>query len=164
MFILNNLKINPREAHTIGETQYPAGWFLDPDNRAAVGVIEEPDPVWPDLELFSASENPDGSLTVVPLDPEVIAQRSAARDAFRIAALWQAAHDYEFAQISGSAIGLLAMGVMTGKPKCIAVQNWIKSIWTTYYTRKAGTSADTDFSVAGECPHTVPELMTELGL
>lgn len=82
----------------------------------------------------------------------------------RIAALWQAAHDYEFAQVSGSAIGLLAMGVMRSLPKCLAVQAWIKSIWTLYYSRKFGTSTDTDFSSVGAVPHSVPELMTELGL
>lgn len=82
----------------------------------------------------------------------------------RIAALWQAAHDYEYAQISGSAIGLLAMGVMQSKPKCLAVQAWIKTIWTEYYTRKAGTTTDTDYSVVGVSPYSVPELMTELGL
>lgn len=82
----------------------------------------------------------------------------------RIAALWQAAHDYEYAQVSGSAIGLLAMGVMQGLPKCVAVQNWIKGIWELYYTRKAGTSTDCDYSGCGVCPYSVPELMTELGL
>jgi len=82
----------------------------------------------------------------------------------RIAALWQAAHEYEYAQVSGSAIGLLAIGVLQGLPKCLAVQGWIKSIWTAYYERKSGTSADTDFSFAGACPHSIPELMVELGL
>lgn len=90
-------------------------------------------------------------------DPSVV-------EAQRIASLWQAAHDYESTQVSGSAIGLLVIGVMQGKPKCVAVQNWIKSIWTEYYIRKAGTSTDTDYSFAGICPHTVPELMEELGL
>ena len=82
----------------------------------------------------------------------------------RIAALWQGAHDLEYAAISGSAIGLITMGVMQSLPKCIAVQGWIKSIWAIYYTRKAGTSTDTDYSSAGACPHTVPELMEELGV
>lgn len=81
-----------------------------------------------------------------------------------ITALWQAAHDYEVAEISGSAVGLLAMGVLQGKPKCTAVQNWIKGIWTEYYTRKAGTETSTDYSVCGACPYTVPELMAELGV
>lgn len=112
--------------------------------------------------------NPDGTfseLTTEEVANLVVSADDLARiEAQRIASLWQAAHNYEFAQISGSAIGLLAMGVMTGKPKCIAVQNWIKGIWTEYYTRKAGTSVDTDFSVAGTCPHTVPELMEELGV
>ena len=82
----------------------------------------------------------------------------------RIAKLWQAAHEYEFAQVSGSAIGLLAMGVMQGKPKCFAVQMWIKGIWTLYYTRKASGDRSTDFSSCGNCPHSVPELMEELGV
>ncbi len=111
------------------------------------------------------------SWEIIELDAESIAANQAAEvirleavEASRIASLWQAAHDYEYAQVSGSAIGLLAIGVLQGLPKCIAVQNWIKGIWTEYYTRKAGTSTDTDFSIAGECPHSVPELMEELGL
>lgn len=83
--------------------------------------------------------------------------------------LWQAAHDYEYAQVSGSAVGLLAMGVMQGKTKCTAVQTWIKNIWSLYYYRKALVSAETpdsyfDFSSVGACPYTIPELMAELGL
>lgn len=87
----------------------------------------------------------------------------AQKESQRIAALWQAAHDYEYQAISGSAVGLITMGVMQSLPKAIAVQNWIKSIWTEYYARKASGSTDCDFSVAGTCPHTVPELMGELG-
>lgn len=82
----------------------------------------------------------------------------------RVANIWQAAHDYEYAQVSGSAIGLLAIGVMRGLPKCQAVQMWIKGVWTTYYERKASGSFDTDFSGSGPCPFSVPELMEELGL
>lgn len=100
----------------------------------------------------------DGVLTP-PADPD-----PAIIEAKRIASLWQAAHDYEYAEISGSAVGLLAIGVMQGKPKCIAVQNWIHGIWAEYYTRKAGTSTDTDYSVCGTIPHTIPEIMNELGL
>lgn len=88
--------------------------------------------------------------------------RLADIDNRRIAALWQAAHDLEFASISGSAIGLITMGVMSGKPKAIAVQAWIKDIWSLYYERKAGTSSDCDYSSVGACPHSVPELMLEL--
>lgn len=97
------------------------------------------------------------------LDSDTIAENQNRAEASRIAALWKSAHDYEFAQVSGSAIGLLAMGVMMGKPKCVDVQNWIKSIWTLYYTRKATGDASTDFSSCGACPHSVPELMAELG-
>ena len=164
MFLLNNIKFDINTQHTIGDTQYPRGWFLDPAERAKLGVVEVPDPVRPDDNLFTSVENPDGSWTATPRTEEDLAARLATAEGNRIAALWQAAHDYEFAQVSGSAIGLLAMGVMQAKPKCTAVQDWIKSIWTVYYTRKANGSTDTNFDMAGPCPHSVPELMTELGL
>jgi hypothetical protein len=91
-------------------------------------------------------------------------ERRPDPEAKRIASLWQAAHDLEYNAISGSAIGLITMGVMTGKPKCLAVQGWIKDLWTEYYTRKATASSDCDFTVIGPCPHSVPELMAELGV
>jgi hypothetical protein len=80
----------------------------------------------------------------------------------RVASLWQAAHDYEYKQISGSAVGLLTLGIINSKPKCVAVQDWIQAIWTEYYTRKANGSSNFDFSTVGECPFTIPELMEEL--
>ena len=101
---------------------------------------------------------------IVAYQQEVLVEAEQKQEQVRVANLWQSAHDYEFQQISGSAIGLLAMGVMMGKPKCIAVQNWIKGIWTIYYTRKAMGETNTDYSSAGTIPHTVPELMQELGV
>ena len=91
-------------------------------------------------------------------------EQLAAVEAARIAALWQGAYDCEFAQISGVAIGMLVLGVMQGLPKALAVKGWSQGIWTAYYTRKAAGSTDTDYSVIGPCPHSVPELMQELGL
>lgn len=73
------------------------------------------------------------------------------------------AQDLEYNAISGSAVGLLAIGVMQGAPKCVAVQNWIKGIWALYYERKVNGDASTDYSICGTCPHSVPELMAELG-
>lgn len=84
--------------------------------------------------------------------------------------LWQAAHDYEYVQISGSAIGLITLGLIQGKPKCAAVQAWIRSIWTLYYMRKAAVTTAPpldvvfDFTSVGPCPYSVPELMAELGM
>lgn len=101
---------------------------------------------------------------VIARDAGQITALAAEAESQRVASLWQAAHEYEYAQVSGSAIGLLAIGVLQSLPKCLAVQGWIKAIWTEYYTRKATGSTDADFSVAGGCPHSVPELMVELGL
>lgn len=77
MFLYANNKINIHLDHTIEDTQYPAGWFLDANNRAALGIIEVPDPVRPDDNLFTTSENPDGSLTATPRTAEDIAARQA---------------------------------------------------------------------------------------
>ena len=101
--------------------------------------------------------------TVVPLNNPLPAVYTPT-DEERVQTIWQGAHDYEFAQISGSAIGLLALGVLQQKPKCCAVQAWIKSIWTEYYTRKATGSFDADYSFIGPIPYSVPELMEELGI
>lgn len=109
---------------------------------------------WDIIEIFPTQAERDAS----------IAADAAANDANRVAALWQAAHDYEYAQVSGSAIGLLAMGVMAQKPKCLAVQGWLNGIWSAYYSRKSSGSTDCDYSVVGMCPYSVPELMAELGL
>lgn len=90
-----------------------------------------------------------------------------AKEAARIASLWQAAHDKEFSAISGSAIGLLSLGVLQQKPKSLAVQSWIQTLWNGpdgYYARVASGSADTDFSVIGDMPHRVPELIEEIQL
>jgi len=108
---------------------------------------------------------------VVPLDAEAITANEAREvirglgvESARVAALWQGAYDYEFAQISGVAIGLLVLGVMQGLPKALAVKGWSQSIWTTYYMRKATGSIDADYTVIGACPHSIPELMVELGI
>ena len=121
--------------------------------------------------VFSEVGHQDQQYEVIPLEGVELEAGLHQRDAdeqlaesYRIAALWQAAHDLEYAAISGSAIGLLAMGVLQGKPKSIAVQNWIRTIWEIYYVRKANGSTDTDYSTVGVCPHSVPELMTELGV
>lgn len=84
-----------------------------------------------------------------------------------ISALWSAAHNYEYSQISGTATGLLVLGVLKGMPKCIAVQAWVTSIWNLYYARKPLVTHEQDvdlldFSSCGQMPHSVPELMAEV--
>lgn len=93
------------------------------------------------------------SVAIVPTEEE------------RVAALWQAAHDYEYKEISGTGIGLLTIGVLQGLPKAVAVQGWSSRLWDLYYERRDVTlSSDCDFSVIGPIPHTIPELRQELGL
>ena len=78
MFLLNSFKFDIEMQRVIDDVQYPRGWFLDAGNREAVGIIEVPDPVYPDDNLFTTFENPDGSLTATPRSPEEIAERAAS--------------------------------------------------------------------------------------
>lgn len=86
-----------------------------------------------------------------------------------VAALWQAAHDYELAEISGTAVGLLTLGTIKGGPIAIAIQVWCQSIWLLYYQRKPLITHEwnpelLDFSSCGKIPYTIPELLTEVYL
>lgn len=79
MFLLNNIKVHQDIQRTIGDVQYPAGWFShDAEARAKVGMIEVPDPVRPDDNLYISVENPDGSYTSTPRTAEDIAARQVA--------------------------------------------------------------------------------------
>ena len=78
MYLLNNVKFNPNIQRTIGETQYPSGWFRDSIEREKIGVTEVPDPVMPDDNLFTSVENPDGSYTATPRTTADLAERLAA--------------------------------------------------------------------------------------
>lgn len=82
--------------------------------------------------------------------------------------LWQAADRYTSRYISGGAFGMLAIGMMLGKPKCAVVTAWSGAIWEEYYMRKELITAvsidDHDFSGFGDIPHSIPELKAEVGL
>lgn len=80
MFLLNNIKVSEGAQRTIGNVQYPPLWFNDPLERAKVGMIEVPDPVRPDDNLFTSVENPDGSYTATPRTDAEIADRKAQKD------------------------------------------------------------------------------------
>lgn len=164
MYLFNSLVFNINAQHIIGGVTYPAGHFLDPAARDAIGVIEVIEPVPPETRYFRMITNPDGSTSTVPVEPEVTVDRVARDEVLRVQRLWQSAHDYEFAQITGSAIGLLTIGVIQGLPKSLAMQAWIKSIWTAYYTAKETGAYAIDFAAIGDCPHTIPELMVEVGV
>ena len=79
MFLLNNIKVHQDIQRTIGDVQYPAGWFShDAEARAKVGMIEVPDPVRPEDNFFTSVENPDGSYTSTPRTAEDLAARQVA--------------------------------------------------------------------------------------
>jgi hypothetical protein len=84
MFILNNRKVSIDAPVTHNGVTYPN--LRDPLTRTAIGVVEKPDPVYPDPDLFYWTENADGSLAITPKSDEQIAQQKlskAAQDAQR---------------------------------------------------------------------------------
>ena len=81
MFLLNNIKVHQDIQRTIGDVQYPAGWFSNAEARAKVGMIEVPDAVRPDDSLFTSVENPDGSYTATPRTADDIAAYQVRKDA-----------------------------------------------------------------------------------
>lgn len=96
------------------------------------------------------------------------ALQDAATVARKVEELWQAADKYTTSFISGVAIGILTIGVISQKPKALAVSAWSSSIWTEYYIRKAAITATSavnlSFSSFGPIPYSIPELQAELGL
>lgn len=125
-------------------------------------------PLW----LHLPDENgalPPSPIPNPDLTPDEFTSGVQALVGINIGTLWQAAHDYEWRDISGSAVGLIVLGVLQNKPKCLDVQRWIQAIWALYYQRKHLVSAALDpvlldFSSCGPCPWTVPELLAELGM
>lgn len=80
MYLLNNIKININAPFTGPDgTQYPANWFSDAGARAEIGMVEVPDPICPDDDLYTFVENADGSLTSTERTPEDIAARQAEK-------------------------------------------------------------------------------------
>ncbi len=81
MFLLNNVKVHQDIQRTIDDVQYPAGWFShNAEARAKVGMIEVPDPIRPDDDLFTSIENPDGSYTATSRTDEDIAEIKLNKD------------------------------------------------------------------------------------
>jgi hypothetical protein len=162
------------------QTSYPAS-FPVPDGFALVFPAPAPtvDPITqiareiaPVLTQLGTYQQ---AYEIVELDAETIAanqarkaEQDAATIANKIEQLWSAADKYVNGYISGVAIGILTIGVIQAKPKCLAVTGWSQAIWTEYYVRKAGitltSELDLDFTSFGPMPHTVPELQAEIGL
>jgi hypothetical protein len=158
---------------------YPAIFAAD----GYVWVFSKPQPVIDPITQYVAELPPveinghyEQAWEVLSFSAEIIAENQAA-EALRIAqriesnkaALWQAAHDYEYASINGVAIGMLTLGVIQGLPKSLAVKAWTQALWNLYYERKAlivvVLDADLlDFSIVGNMPYSIPELMAELGV
>ena len=101
-------------------------------------------------------------------DPAEVMAQDQAEVAGKIESLWIAADAYVSGYISGAAVGILTIGTIQQKPKCLAVSAWSNAVWADYYARKAavqpGVDIDTDYSSHGPIPYTVPELQSEVGM
>ena len=136
MFLLNNVKVHQDIQRTIGDVQYPAGWFSDAEARAAVGMIEVPDPVRPDDSLFTYVENLDGSYTATPRTEADTAAYKAMKDAEH------------------------ATSVRTDRTKRLADSDWTqiadstadKAVWATYRQALRDITAQAGFPWTIEWP------------
>lgn len=78
MYLLNNRKINIDTQQTIDGVTYPN--LRDPSIRESLGVVEVPDPVWPEpADEYYVTENEDGSLNITRKSDEQIAQQNQAK-------------------------------------------------------------------------------------
>ena len=77
MYLLNNRKINIDTQQTIEGVTYPN--LRDPAIRAQLGVVEVPDPVYPDPDLYYWTENEDGSLNITAKSPEQVLEIKKAK-------------------------------------------------------------------------------------
>jgi len=171
--------LNEDQTAVVNSTAWPAvlGNVSNPglaEIRAAGGRVDIDKPAFDaDTQYIGQVGVVDGELfyPVVDYTQDELLELDASNQAAAIAQLWQAAHDYEFAQISGTAVGLLTAGVLQALPKSLAVSAWSGSIWTLYYTNKATiesggefTTSMLDYSSIGIIPHSIPELREEIGL
>lgn len=74
MFLLNNVVFDIHTQRNIGNTQYPAGWFIDPIEREKIGVIEVTDIPQPDDRVNIVTKNTDGTWTLIPRTQEDLAR------------------------------------------------------------------------------------------
>lgn len=77
MFVINGTKIDITRPYNSGSVKYPN--LLEPSWRAALGVIEVPDPTFPDPRISTYTENADGSIVVSPIPIEAVKAREIAR-------------------------------------------------------------------------------------
>lgn len=75
MFLLNGKPIGIDDTFTVGDINYPQYWvrFATPEQRAAIGITEVPDPVRPDDRFYDVSptlnDQHQYDFTPKPLEP-----------------------------------------------------------------------------------------------
>ena len=69
MFLYNGKRFDANAPFTGSDgTQYPAGWFVTPVHREALGVVEVVEQTRPDDRFYWVQDNGDGTYTSSPKD------------------------------------------------------------------------------------------------
>lgn len=81
--------------------------------------------------------------------------------------LRQTAYNYVDKGVNGTMPGLIAVGLLKGLPRSIAIQQWIFKVWDLYYERKKQVTEIYnpdlyDFSICGPLPYSAEELKEEV--
>lgn len=70
-------------------------------------------------------------------------------------------------QLSPEGFSVLAIGIATQKPDSLAVETWLKGVWTDYLTRSAnltaGQTVSDDFTNNGTIPFSYAAIALEVG-
>lgn len=126
MFILNNNPISPDVAFEHEGIQYPANWLrlASPEERAAIGITEEPDPPSYDQRFYWGVGNPKD---LTELKTQWISQTKATAGSLISPTDWMIVRSAE----------------PNGKPVLQAVLDERAAIRTTSNTKEAAISATT---------------------
>ena len=79
MFVRNGIKLTGTTI--INGTPYEISWFLgaSPTQLANLGVKYVPEPIYPDPEIYTYINNPDGTINITERTPEDLAARFVAK-------------------------------------------------------------------------------------
>lgn len=143
MFILNNKPLSPDVAFTHNGVQYPANWLrlASPNERAAIGITEEPDPPTYDQRFYWGVGNP--------------------KDLTQLKAQWKQEQKTAAGQILNASDWAVIRSIENpGKPVSNTLKTYRAAVRTTSDDREAAIDAATTVEELIEAINTLPSWPT----
>jgi len=123
MFLLNGHPLSPDSAFVTPDgTQYPANWLRlsSPDERAAIGITEEPDPAWYDQRFYWGPELPKDHEQLVE---QWVAQTRTTANTLLAPTDWQVIREADNGKPMGAGVKAEREGIRTAAGGKIASIN-----------------------------------------